>query len=296
MSRVRDVLQRFRPSGAPGAATAAGVPVDRRRRAGGRARARLRPPGRDGTGVRGHPRPRAAGGGPIRARDAERARGVVAAGRARVEAERAAAAARSRGRGEAVPTGPRTRAPGRPGAAARPTTPSTTTSTWWWTPSGPCWARARAATTPSPVRDERRLGGGQCPGPGDDPSAAGPGWRSGVSAQAPRSRPRSASLALTTYGSHVRPDLSLLDAQRAVVNTVAWNIRVLAGWTRVRGWRMLRAHRTARPPTCETTSCGWPAPTPPSPPARRAHHRMAAGPANDERRRRPEHPDGIPVG
>ena len=29
MPRVRDLLYRFRPSGAPGAATAAGVPVDR---------------------------------------------------------------------------------------------------------------------------------------------------------------------------------------------------------------------------------------------------------------------------
>ena len=49
------------------------------------------------------------------------------------------------------------------------------------------------------------------------------------------------SLALTTYGSQVRPDLSLLDAQRAVVNTVAWNIRVLAGWTPREGVAMLRA-------------------------------------------------------
>ena len=29
MARVRDVLYRFRPAGAPGAASAAGVPVDR---------------------------------------------------------------------------------------------------------------------------------------------------------------------------------------------------------------------------------------------------------------------------
>lgn len=49
------------------------------------------------------------------------------------------------------------------------------------------------------------------------------------------------SLALTTYGSQVRPDLSLLEAQRAVVNTVAWNIRVLAGWTPREGVGMLRA-------------------------------------------------------
>jgi hypothetical protein len=33
MATLRDLLQRFRPSGAPGAATAAGVPADRRARA-----------------------------------------------------------------------------------------------------------------------------------------------------------------------------------------------------------------------------------------------------------------------
>lgn len=49
------------------------------------------------------------------------------------------------------------------------------------------------------------------------------------------------ALALTTYGSQVRPDQSLLEAQRAVVDTVAWNIRVLAGWTPREGVPMLRA-------------------------------------------------------
>ena len=49
------------------------------------------------------------------------------------------------------------------------------------------------------------------------------------------------ALALTTYGSHVRPDHSLQQAQRAVVDTVAWNIRVLAGWTPREGVAVLRA-------------------------------------------------------
>ena len=105
MSRVRDVLQRFRPSGAPGAATAAGVPVDRR----AELAAELEPvfallveTERECADILDRARLEEAR---IRARGAERARGIVAAGRARVEAERAAAAARSRGRGEAVPTG-----------------------------------------------------------------------------------------------------------------------------------------------------------------------------------------------
>ena len=49
------------------------------------------------------------------------------------------------------------------------------------------------------------------------------------------------TLALTTYGSQVRPDHDLLQAQRAVVETVAWNIRVLAGWTPREGVAVLRA-------------------------------------------------------
>ena len=105
MSRVRDVLQRFRPSGAPGAETAAGVPVDR---AGERA-AELEPvfallvdTERACADILDRARHEEA---EIRARDAERARGIVAAGRARVEAERAAAAARARGRGEVLASG-----------------------------------------------------------------------------------------------------------------------------------------------------------------------------------------------
>ncbi|HSO63494.1 MAG TPA: hypothetical protein VLQ78_00210 [Ornithinibacter sp.] len=99
MPRVRDVLHRFRPSGAPGAATAAGVPVDRA----GELAVELEPVFAllaetehvcadilERAGVEG---------AAIRARDADRARSVLAAGRALVESERAAAAARSRGTG-----------------------------------------------------------------------------------------------------------------------------------------------------------------------------------------------------
>lgn len=49
------------------------------------------------------------------------------------------------------------------------------------------------------------------------------------------------ALALTTYGRQVRPGQTLLEAQRAVVDTVAWNIRVLAGWTPREGVAVLRA-------------------------------------------------------
>jgi hypothetical protein len=49
------------------------------------------------------------------------------------------------------------------------------------------------------------------------------------------------ALALTTYGSHVRSGQTLLQAQRAVVDTVAWNVRVLAGWTPREGVNVLRA-------------------------------------------------------
>jgi hypothetical protein len=49
------------------------------------------------------------------------------------------------------------------------------------------------------------------------------------------------SLAATTYGNRVRPGLSLLAAQRAVVDTAVWNVRVLAGWAPRDGAGMLRA-------------------------------------------------------
>lgn len=39
-----------------------------------------------------------------------------------------------------------------------------------------------------------------------------------------------ASLAATPYGHDVRPDQSLRQAQRAVADTLLWNLRVFAGW------------------------------------------------------------------
>ncbi|HET6967588.1 MAG TPA: hypothetical protein VFI44_04880 [Ornithinibacter sp.] len=100
MPRVRDVLHRFRPSGTPGAATAAGVPADRA----GELAAELEPvlallaeTDRECADILERARVEEA---EIRARDAVRARAVLAAGRALVEAERAAATARSRGRGD----------------------------------------------------------------------------------------------------------------------------------------------------------------------------------------------------
>lgn len=99
MPRIRDVLHRFRPAGAPGAATAAGVPVDRVAELGVELEplfALLADTERECEDVLERARSEQAG---IRARDAERAAGVLAAGRARVEAERAAAASRSRGAG-----------------------------------------------------------------------------------------------------------------------------------------------------------------------------------------------------
>ena len=99
MPRIRDVLHRFRPAGAPGAATAAGVPVDRAAELGVELEplfALLADTERECEDVLERARAEQAG---IRARDAERAAGVLASGRARVEAERAAAASRSRGAG-----------------------------------------------------------------------------------------------------------------------------------------------------------------------------------------------------
>lgn len=97
MPRVRDVLLRFRPSGAPGAATAAGVPVDRA----GELETELGPvlgllaeTERECAGILEDARVEAAA---IRARAEARARDVLAAGQALVEPERVAAVARSRG-------------------------------------------------------------------------------------------------------------------------------------------------------------------------------------------------------
>ena len=99
MPRVRDVLHRFRPSGAPGAATAAGVPVDRAAELATELEpvlALLAEAERECADILERARVEEA---QIRARDTDRARSVLAAGRALVESERSAAAARSRGAG-----------------------------------------------------------------------------------------------------------------------------------------------------------------------------------------------------
>ena len=49
-----------------------------------------------------------------------------------------------------------------------------------------------------------------------------------------------AMLALTSYGHDVRPGQSLPDAQRAVVATLAWHLRVLTGWLPREGGQMMR--------------------------------------------------------
>jgi hypothetical protein len=94
MARVRDLLHRFRPVGAPGAAGAAGVPVDR----GADLAAELGPlfdlladtEQACAELVERAERDAAA----MRARDAQRAREVVSSARALTDAERADAAAR----------------------------------------------------------------------------------------------------------------------------------------------------------------------------------------------------------
>ena len=117
MPRVRDVLHRFRPSGAPGAATASGVPVDRA----GELAAELEPVLAllEETEQECAAELERAGleAAATRARDAERVAAVLASGRARVEAERASAAARSRaeGRPDSPPDGGVSGPPGRPG-------------------------------------------------------------------------------------------------------------------------------------------------------------------------------------
>jgi len=96
MVRVRDVLHSFRPAGAPGAAGAAGVPADR----GADLAAELEPvfaqlasTERECAGIAARAGQAAA---KVRAREAERARGTIAAARARMDAERAAAVAQMR--------------------------------------------------------------------------------------------------------------------------------------------------------------------------------------------------------
>lgn len=96
MPRVRDRLYRFRPAGAPGSASAAGVPTDR----GADLAAELAPlfaelakTERECADISAHAERDAA---EVRARDAERARNLVTAARARLDGERADAVARLR--------------------------------------------------------------------------------------------------------------------------------------------------------------------------------------------------------
>jgi hypothetical protein len=49
------------------------------------------------------------------------------------------------------------------------------------------------------------------------------------------------ALATSTYGARLRPHDDLAAAQRAVVETVLWNLRVLAGWLPAPGTEALRA-------------------------------------------------------
>lgn len=96
MVRVRDVLHSFRPAGAPGAAGSAGVPADR----GADLAAELEPvfaqlasTERECVSIAARAGQAAA---KVRAREAERARGTIAAARERMDAERAAAVAQMR--------------------------------------------------------------------------------------------------------------------------------------------------------------------------------------------------------
>ena len=104
MPRVRDLLYRFRPAGAPGAASATGVPADRSADLAAELAplfARLADTERECAQIleRAHRDVTA-----IRAGDAERARSTVASAAERATAERADAAARAceRGAGKAA--------------------------------------------------------------------------------------------------------------------------------------------------------------------------------------------------
>lgn len=98
MSRARDVLYRFRPAGAPGAASATGVPADRV----ADLRAELQPvfaelerTEQECADIIARARRAAAA---VHAEAADRAGGLVPAARERVDGERAAAVARVRQR------------------------------------------------------------------------------------------------------------------------------------------------------------------------------------------------------
>lgn len=101
MPRVRDLLQRFRPAGAPGAASRTGVPVDRRADLAAELAplfAQLASTERLCADIRDRSQHDLAD---IRARDTERASRILAAASARIEAERAASTVAIQHRAEA---------------------------------------------------------------------------------------------------------------------------------------------------------------------------------------------------
>ena len=68
-----------------------------------------------------------------------------------------------------------------------------------------------------------------------------------------------AMLSGSAYGRFVRPDMDLAAAQRAVAETVLWNVRVISGWTPpgalepVRALAAISAMTTAyQTPICST--------------------------------------------
>jgi hypothetical protein len=102
LPRVRDLLYRFRPSGAPGAATAAGVPVDHAARLAAELEpvfARLAATERECAAVLAEGRRRAED---LRRLSEERAQALIAGAEVRAEAERAASATATREAGRAV--------------------------------------------------------------------------------------------------------------------------------------------------------------------------------------------------
>jgi hypothetical protein len=98
---VRDFLDRFRPAGAPGAASAAGVPADRRATAAAELEPIFAALGEVDDACARLRREAVAGGARLEAETAERCRALVAGARTDAEAERAAEAAKLRERAAA---------------------------------------------------------------------------------------------------------------------------------------------------------------------------------------------------
>lgn len=104
MPRVRDLLSRFRPSGAPGAANAAGVPADRALEQTAELEPLLAVLATTEQECRDIVEAARRDATEIRARCADEARRTAAAARSREPAERAAAAAKVQRRGRALIT------------------------------------------------------------------------------------------------------------------------------------------------------------------------------------------------